>query len=264
MADNNACAARSGSEAAKIALITATPSAPAARTVRQFVGVDAANGDCGEACEPSKAHKLSGADGVSRIGLGRGREDGANAHVVGARRARTSASLPTDAPMMNPAGTTARSALAGRSSTPTCTPAAAAASATSARSFTMTGTGSARTSARATCDELARVDVLEPQLHHRGAAADGSGGATDQPVGAVAQVIRDGDQSQTIGNRESGIGNRHALGVGEPASVAARGTRRGLAANLLARFRVLRERLAELMVAVGMRDEIQVRHVRRV
>ena len=108
---------------------------------------------------------------------------------------------------MNPNGTTARSATAGMSSTPTCTPAAPDASATSARSFTITGTGTASTSAR-DLHELARIDVLETQLHHGCAAADRSRGAAHEAIGAVAEVIRDRDETENVGNRKSGIGNR--------------------------------------------------------
>jgi len=56
--------------------------------------------------------------------------------------------------------------------------------------------------------ELPRIDVLETQLHHGCAASDRSRGAAHEAIGAVAEVIRDRDETENVGNRESGIGNR--------------------------------------------------------
>ena len=101
--------------------------------------------------------KPSAPSAVARVRLGRGDSPGADAPVVRlAGRRPPRLRDPTDAPITKPGGAIRRTSATGRSSGPRCTPAAPAASATSGRSFTSTGTRSAATSARASCDLLAR------------------------------------------------------------------------------------------------------------
>jgi len=51
-------------------------------------------------------------------------------------------------------------------------------------------------------EQVARIEILEAKLDHGRAPAHGPGSARAQTVDAIAQIIRDGDESQAVGERE--------------------------------------------------------------
>jgi len=57
-------------------------------------------------------------------------------------------------------------------------------------------------------EQVARIEVFEAKLDHGRAPANCRGGTRVQPVDTIAQIIRDGDETQTAGNREWRIGRQ--------------------------------------------------------
>jgi hypothetical protein len=84
-------AARAGSVAPRTALMTATPTAPAASTSAALVGGDAADADGRDAAVPGSASQVSRPMALPASCFGGRAEDGTDTEVVGATRMAISA-----------------------------------------------------------------------------------------------------------------------------------------------------------------------------
>ena len=161
-------------------------------------GVDPTDGDGRKPGEPSEARELDGPDGVAGVGLGPGGKHGADPDVVGADSVRQLVVGPDGRADDEPRGHDGTEGGGGD---------VVDADVHAGR------TGRQRNVGPVVDDywhrdrgnegvgdlyEVTRIELLEPQLDHRRAAACRGDAAAHEPVEAIAEVVGDGNQPNRL------------------------------------------------------------------